>query len=238
MVWGSNVAFVCRVGGVIGLCFFFFFFFKQKTAYEMQRGLVGSEMCIRDRNILKAYTLQTKPAFYKMLNDAFRSGNPEKIEKYRSFYIMLHDLVKKNILLQHVGSVFRGTYFNKTLMESIRPGAKFISTCFTSTSKSEKVAYEFAMKTKRNVLLEIELNRFAFSNVDIHNEAVSAYPEEQEVLLLPFCHFEVKGIYSDGRLFYVTLVENIPDFMPATIKGVEYLNQSNQRILFLSLIHI
>eukprot|EP00831_Metopus_contortus_P015063 TRINITY_DN1624_c0_g1_i1.p1 TRINITY_DN1624_c0_g1~~TRINITY_DN1624_c0_g1_i1.p1 ORF type:complete len:258 (+),score=85.16 TRINITY_DN1624_c0_g1_i1:87-860(+) len=26
-----------------------FFFFKQKTAYEMQRGLVGSEMCIRDR---------------------------------------------------------------------------------------------------------------------------------------------------------------------------------------------
>eukprot|EP00831_Metopus_contortus_P072350 TRINITY_DN66034_c0_g1_i1.p3 TRINITY_DN66034_c0_g1~~TRINITY_DN66034_c0_g1_i1.p3 ORF type:complete len:121 (-),score=49.76 TRINITY_DN66034_c0_g1_i1:126-488(-) len=28
--------------------FSFFFFFKQKTAYEMQRGLVGSEMCIRD----------------------------------------------------------------------------------------------------------------------------------------------------------------------------------------------
>eukprot|EP00831_Metopus_contortus_P055384 TRINITY_DN4682_c0_g1_i1.p1 TRINITY_DN4682_c0_g1~~TRINITY_DN4682_c0_g1_i1.p1 ORF type:complete len:355 (-),score=112.29 TRINITY_DN4682_c0_g1_i1:62-1126(-) len=31
------------------LCVVFFFFFKQKTAYEMQRGLVGSEMCIRDR---------------------------------------------------------------------------------------------------------------------------------------------------------------------------------------------
>eukprot|EP00658_Telonema_sp_P-2_P084952 TRINITY_DN956_c0_g1_i17.p1 TRINITY_DN956_c0_g1~~TRINITY_DN956_c0_g1_i17.p1 ORF type:complete len:862 (+),score=184.42 TRINITY_DN956_c0_g1_i17:101-2686(+) len=29
--------------------FFFFFFFKQKTAYEMLRSLVGSEMCIRDR---------------------------------------------------------------------------------------------------------------------------------------------------------------------------------------------
>ncbi len=26
-----------------------FFFFKQKTEYEMKRGLVGSEMCIRDR---------------------------------------------------------------------------------------------------------------------------------------------------------------------------------------------
>eukprot|EP00658_Telonema_sp_P-2_P018969 TRINITY_DN17428_c0_g1_i1.p3 TRINITY_DN17428_c0_g1~~TRINITY_DN17428_c0_g1_i1.p3 ORF type:complete len:111 (-),score=12.31 TRINITY_DN17428_c0_g1_i1:515-847(-) len=48
------------------LCFFFyifyisccsfvlscfnFFFFKQKTAYEMLRSLVGSEMCIRDRH--------------------------------------------------------------------------------------------------------------------------------------------------------------------------------------------
>ena len=30
------------LGGVV------FFFFKQKTAYEMLRSLVGSEMCIRD----------------------------------------------------------------------------------------------------------------------------------------------------------------------------------------------
>eukprot|EP00658_Telonema_sp_P-2_P055859 TRINITY_DN4439_c0_g1_i1.p1 TRINITY_DN4439_c0_g1~~TRINITY_DN4439_c0_g1_i1.p1 ORF type:complete len:290 (+),score=115.71 TRINITY_DN4439_c0_g1_i1:19-888(+) len=31
---------------------FFFFFFKQKTAYEMLRSLVGSEMCIRDSHKL------------------------------------------------------------------------------------------------------------------------------------------------------------------------------------------
>ena len=30
-------------------CVCLFFFFKQKTAYEMLRSLVGSEMCIRDR---------------------------------------------------------------------------------------------------------------------------------------------------------------------------------------------
>src|SRR5674536_133491 len=36
----------------LGCCFlgFVFFFFKQKTAYEMLRSLVGSEMCIRDRS--------------------------------------------------------------------------------------------------------------------------------------------------------------------------------------------
>eukprot|EP00658_Telonema_sp_P-2_P007948 TRINITY_DN12969_c0_g1_i1.p4 TRINITY_DN12969_c0_g1~~TRINITY_DN12969_c0_g1_i1.p4 ORF type:complete len:130 (+),score=30.62 TRINITY_DN12969_c0_g1_i1:120-509(+) len=35
----------------------FVFFFKQKTAYEMLRSLVGSEMCIRDRAYESASTL-------------------------------------------------------------------------------------------------------------------------------------------------------------------------------------
>eukprot|EP00658_Telonema_sp_P-2_P074794 TRINITY_DN6408_c0_g1_i1.p1 TRINITY_DN6408_c0_g1~~TRINITY_DN6408_c0_g1_i1.p1 ORF type:complete len:194 (+),score=22.08 TRINITY_DN6408_c0_g1_i1:42-623(+) len=39
--------FVCS-----GFCFFFF---KQKTAYEMLRSLVGSEMCIRDRDRPEAW---------------------------------------------------------------------------------------------------------------------------------------------------------------------------------------
>ena len=34
------------------------FFFKQKTAYEMLRSLVGSEMCIRDR-LTSALTAQS-----------------------------------------------------------------------------------------------------------------------------------------------------------------------------------
>ena len=37
---------------MVSVCIFFVvFFFKQKTAYEMLRSLVGSEMCIRDRYI-------------------------------------------------------------------------------------------------------------------------------------------------------------------------------------------
>ena len=39
---------------MVQLCDFYvcciIFFFKQKTAYEMLRSLVGSEMCIRDSN--------------------------------------------------------------------------------------------------------------------------------------------------------------------------------------------
>src|SRR5674536_78712 len=42
--------------GVSNPCFFFV---KQKTADEMLRSLVGSEMCIRDRDILKPLLAQT-----------------------------------------------------------------------------------------------------------------------------------------------------------------------------------
>ncbi|GAB5780897.1 hypothetical protein JMUB7523_26590 [Staphylococcus aureus] len=35
-------------------------FFKQKTAYEMQRSLVGSEMCIRDRSNITPSRAQSK----------------------------------------------------------------------------------------------------------------------------------------------------------------------------------
>eukprot|EP00658_Telonema_sp_P-2_P028950 TRINITY_DN22086_c0_g1_i1.p1 TRINITY_DN22086_c0_g1~~TRINITY_DN22086_c0_g1_i1.p1 ORF type:complete len:124 (+),score=65.27 TRINITY_DN22086_c0_g1_i1:34-405(+) len=40
-----------------------FFFFKQKTAYEMLRSLVGSEMCIRDRYEME--TLKAESATHK-----------------------------------------------------------------------------------------------------------------------------------------------------------------------------
>eukprot|EP00658_Telonema_sp_P-2_P079871 TRINITY_DN7840_c0_g1_i3.p1 TRINITY_DN7840_c0_g1~~TRINITY_DN7840_c0_g1_i3.p1 ORF type:complete len:179 (+),score=51.00 TRINITY_DN7840_c0_g1_i3:1-537(+) len=49
---------------VYDLLFFFFFFFKQKTAYEMLRSLVGSEMCIRDRNCVDYVTERLVNAFH------------------------------------------------------------------------------------------------------------------------------------------------------------------------------
>ena len=40
---------VLRMDDLVDI-YIMFFFFKQKTAYEMLRSLVGSEMCIRDRS--------------------------------------------------------------------------------------------------------------------------------------------------------------------------------------------
>ena len=42
---------VVRVYAVVVMSFVVFFF-KQKTAYEMLRSLVGSEMCIRDSPLI------------------------------------------------------------------------------------------------------------------------------------------------------------------------------------------
>eukprot|EP00658_Telonema_sp_P-2_P018912 TRINITY_DN17403_c0_g2_i1.p2 TRINITY_DN17403_c0_g2~~TRINITY_DN17403_c0_g2_i1.p2 ORF type:complete len:106 (-),score=56.98 TRINITY_DN17403_c0_g2_i1:133-450(-) len=51
--------------------FFFFFFFKQKTAYEMLRSLVGSEMCIRDSGKIADPSTQSAFAGIRFLaNDA------------------------------------------------------------------------------------------------------------------------------------------------------------------------
>eukprot|EP00831_Metopus_contortus_P048112 TRINITY_DN39076_c0_g1_i1.p3 TRINITY_DN39076_c0_g1~~TRINITY_DN39076_c0_g1_i1.p3 ORF type:complete len:125 (+),score=34.25 TRINITY_DN39076_c0_g1_i1:91-465(+) len=51
-----------RIVYVLYYCFFFFF--KQKTAYEMQRGLVGSEMCIRDRYQRRVHGGDSAITFY------------------------------------------------------------------------------------------------------------------------------------------------------------------------------
>eukprot|EP00658_Telonema_sp_P-2_P010513 TRINITY_DN13963_c0_g1_i1.p1 TRINITY_DN13963_c0_g1~~TRINITY_DN13963_c0_g1_i1.p1 ORF type:complete len:824 (-),score=113.58 TRINITY_DN13963_c0_g1_i1:146-2617(-) len=51
----------------------FFFFFKQKTAYEMLRSLVGSEMCIRDR--LVDYAMPTSDVVSSMLLATDVRGN-------------------------------------------------------------------------------------------------------------------------------------------------------------------
>eukprot|EP00658_Telonema_sp_P-2_P019190 TRINITY_DN17539_c0_g2_i2.p1 TRINITY_DN17539_c0_g2~~TRINITY_DN17539_c0_g2_i2.p1 ORF type:complete len:235 (+),score=83.87 TRINITY_DN17539_c0_g2_i2:74-778(+) len=46
-----------------------FFFFKQKTAYEMLRSLVGSEMCIRDRDNNLSVANQIKPGGASIVED-------------------------------------------------------------------------------------------------------------------------------------------------------------------------
>ena len=204
---------------------------KENTYWKNYASLFGASSKVMNqldvnfgKNILRAYTLQEPPPFYKMLNDAFRGGNSDRISKFRGFYVILHDLIKKGILKYYCGTVFRGTYFNPSVIKELKPGRKIFSSCFTSTSKSPSVAREFVRKTGRNVLLEIELHPRGFSNVDIDTEKLSMYPEEQEVLLLPFTTLEIRSVSTEGDLTVVTINEALQEVEAVNLKGIDYYN--------------
>eukprot|EP00658_Telonema_sp_P-2_P022182 TRINITY_DN1885_c0_g1_i5.p1 TRINITY_DN1885_c0_g1~~TRINITY_DN1885_c0_g1_i5.p1 ORF type:complete len:152 (-),score=61.05 TRINITY_DN1885_c0_g1_i5:113-568(-) len=76
------------ITGVL-VCLFFFFFFKQKTAYEMLRSLVGSEMCIRDREKTKALAEAQKAKG----NAAFAKGDNKTALRH---YTMAINLAPEN----------------------------------------------------------------------------------------------------------------------------------------------
>ncbi len=72
-----------------------FFFFKQKTAYEISLGLVGSEMCIRDRPRLPGYLHITGLAlpllsFLLLLQKLLLSGNIAAVALCQ--YVLTHGL--------------------------------------------------------------------------------------------------------------------------------------------------
>eukprot|EP00831_Metopus_contortus_P048881 TRINITY_DN40063_c0_g1_i1.p3 TRINITY_DN40063_c0_g1~~TRINITY_DN40063_c0_g1_i1.p3 ORF type:complete len:102 (-),score=25.61 TRINITY_DN40063_c0_g1_i1:141-446(-) len=62
--------------------FYHFFFFKQKTAYEMQRGLVGSEMCIRDSVYSLCVTARNKK-WSEEIGGEFKFWSPTSIHSPR-----------------------------------------------------------------------------------------------------------------------------------------------------------
>eukprot|EP00658_Telonema_sp_P-2_P029684 TRINITY_DN22536_c0_g2_i2.p1 TRINITY_DN22536_c0_g2~~TRINITY_DN22536_c0_g2_i2.p1 ORF type:complete len:242 (+),score=70.24 TRINITY_DN22536_c0_g2_i2:95-820(+) len=95
--------------------FFFFFFFKQKTAYEMLRSLVGSEMCIRDRYMMRpdvqaALHVQDAPSKtwpgvkqgfdytsdYAACNANAQAGTPSMVDFYREIAPQLERTVVFN----------------------------------------------------------------------------------------------------------------------------------------------
>eukprot|EP00658_Telonema_sp_P-2_P004728 TRINITY_DN1175_c0_g1_i2.p2 TRINITY_DN1175_c0_g1~~TRINITY_DN1175_c0_g1_i2.p2 ORF type:complete len:142 (+),score=43.55 TRINITY_DN1175_c0_g1_i2:33-458(+) len=78
---------------------FFFFFFKQKTAYEMLRSLVGSEMCIRDR-VSTQSTGVTSAARCKPLQITTRPAAPSlRLEGSRSVSVRREAVCSKTCLL-------------------------------------------------------------------------------------------------------------------------------------------
>ena len=154
---------------------------------------------------LHAYTLEEKDgkSFYSLINNDLRSGISDKIRRYFPMISLIHRLIRYNYLKSFCGDIYRATYFKKELIDEIKPGKKMLNASLWSSSKKLSVAKKFLFKLKKNVLLHVKVTNG--NNIDIHLENISQYPNEEEILILPFCSFEVKSftkIMEKGLEYY------------------------------------
>ena len=160
---------------------------------------------------LYAYTLEENngKSFYCMINNDFRSGDAEKISRYLPNIKLIFDLIRGNYLKSYSGEVYRAAFFKQELINEIKPGKKMFNASFWSSSKKLSVAKQFLFRYQKNILIHSKIKKG--NNIDIHLEKLSQYPNEEEILFLPFCTFEIKSIskvkennkeYYDLELIY------------------------------------
>ena len=70
----------------------------------------------------------------------------------------------------------------------------------------------------QNILLHTKIKEG--NNIDIHSEKLSKYPEEEEILFLPFCYFEVQS--------FKKVKENDYEYYALELTYCEEENKSNK----------
>ena len=158
-------------------------------------------------------------SFYSILNDTLRSGDYEKIKMFIEIFSKLLELIKFKAIMSYKGKVYRASYFKDDLLKQIKVGKKMINAALWSCTKDENVAIDFFKKYKKNVIINTYLE--GDFNIDIHEEKLSQFPSEKEVLVLPFCTFEVKCFEKINDT-------NIGEFYKLELK---LLNKSNNHNL-------
>ena len=103
-------------------------------------------------------------------------------------------------------------------------GKKMLNASLWSSSKKLSVAKNFLFMYKKNILLHTKVKEG--NNIDIHLEKLSQFPNEEEILFLPYCYFEVKSFkkVKENNLEYYDLELNYCD--------EENLNNEIEKIKF------
>ena len=93
-----------------------------------------------------------------------------------------------------------------------------------SSSKKLTVAKAFLFQYKKNVLIHSKIKKG--TNIDIHLENISQFPDEEEVLFLPYCTFGIKSfkkIKENQHEYYaLELLYSDKDNMHNYIEKVKY----------------
>ena len=180
---------------------------------------------------LYAYTLDEgnpNKNFYCILNDDLRSSNPKKINRHIDIIRLIGGLIQAQKLKFYNGYVYRASFLKDELIKKIKPGLTITNSAFWSSTKKESVAKKFLNTKYKNALIITKGG--LKNNVDIHLEEISRYPNEEEVLFLPFCNFKIKSfqkVKKDNLSYYELVLENESDsslIQPLKEKRIQKLN--------------
>ena len=204
---------------------FFFQYYANYFFLTLQPEFIVN-MTAYAKMILYAYTLEEgdpNKNFYCIMNDDLRSTDPKKIYRYLDIIKLMGGLISTKRLKSYNGDLYRASFFKEDLINSIKIGLTMINPAFWSCTKKESVAKRFLNGKYKNTLIITKGG--LENNIDIHLEGISKYPEEEEVLFLPFCKFKIKSfekVNENGLNYYKIILDKISDSsMIRMIEGFE-----------------
>jgi hypothetical protein len=148
-------------------------------------------------------------SFYCLINNDLRSGEFNKIKRYAPLLYIIKECIFRNTISTYNNILYRGAKLKPEFIQKLKTGMKIFSPCFWSCSKDKDVALAFVKIYNKNVLLILKNNKN--NNIDIDIEKLSNFPSEKEVLVLPFCSFEILDIkiHNNGIKYYEITLEYI-----------------------------
>jgi hypothetical protein len=173
---------------------------------KMEEVIDAFEQCqaTQDFNcILKAYTCESD--FYNKLNKALarEDGVVEKedVMKRWDFVYAASILNRPDLkVYQYRGISYRGMWITSKDADSYKAGAKMYNKSFLSTSQKIEVAEKFLCTNEDSrgipVICIYYINT---SRIALDIKKWSRYPDEEEVLILPYTPFKIKKTRRDGE---------------------------------------
>jgi len=157
-------------------------------SYQFARSLIEKKSLAAklDLSELSSLNYYTRLG-YGDINQALRTGDKVLLQKFQPVIEAASSGLAKMIEKSFVGTVYRGAYLNKNVLEVYQVGARVSEKAFTSTSR------KFTEKYGGNTLFVIQ------SRTGKMIDEISFFDWEEEVLFPPGTVFKVVSRVFDGK---------------------------------------
>ena len=200
---------------------------------------------------LRTYTMGG--AFYRYLN-LYLMENNNKADKFSLYIKIMYKVLEKKIYKSETKQdLYRSSLVNKKEIDALESYIKekqneikernslplkyVYSKAFLSFSKSLNIALKFFKKSKSdnyiNVLFyikgeDINFEQTLSSHIDLDINDLSYYPEEKEVLFLPFSCFTIEKI--EDKIFSKLDYEDLDNDIQTKLITINYLGKYREEI--------